>query len=273
MEAHDLAFDRNAYLDQRDEDAQTVSSAAPFTGTKGPTDDYFNARRQDYMNRGPHAAQTPDDLPYEISRMPTTNSMSSTENLIQYPPQYTSPQQDPRYGSRPSFEQPSYDYYGQQGMSQRGMEIAQAARGHAPRPSGSGTVTPPYPQYRPDSRQSGNGRATPPFPHQGGNGRATPPAFAQDPDSRPGTPPYAQRPDSRPATPPYANRPDSRNGSPSYAHSPQTNQRPLHASRPSQQSMDFARRYSPAGQLGRQEERARDPYERMQDGSPEQRRR
>lgn len=271
MEAHDLTFDRNAYLQQRDEDAMTVSSAAPFTGTKGPNDDYFNARRQDYMNRGPHAVQTPDDLPYELSRMPTTNSISSTDNLIQYPPQYTSlsSRQDPNHGRQASFEQPAYDYYGQQGMSQQGIEMAQRSRAHVPRPSGTGTVTPPYAQARPDSRQSANGRATPPYPQ----------AFAQRPDSRPGTPPYAQRPDLRPGTPPYGQRPDSRNGQ--YVHSSPTNQRPMNPSRLSQQSMDFGRGYPPAGQMdrqgerrwGEQEERVREPYERMQGGSPEQGRR
>jgi hypothetical protein len=166
LETHDLAFDRNAYLRQRDEDAMTVSSANALGGTKAAEggDDYFNQRRAEYLKNGAAGGRdspfggrdspyeggrdspfgtplhTPDDLPFELSRMPahSTNSpSSSTEQLIQYPPSYSSPQQlhqqrrghVPQHsvGSQVSLEQ----FYGQQ----REMQAQHAAfHNYAPPP-------------------------------------------------------------------------------------------------------------------------------------------
>ncbi|KAM0747717.1 DUF221-domain-containing protein [Meredithblackwellia eburnea MCA 4105] len=110
LEEHDLQYDRTAYLRQRDEDAMTVTTA--YAGAKseaGPGDDYFNQRRREYLKHGVMGSgspmQTPgtDDLPYELSRMPTAESQ---ENLIQYPPRYGSPsplpmQSPPQHQSPP----------------------------------------------------------------------------------------------------------------------------------------------------------------------------
>lgn len=149
LESHDLAFDRNAYLRQRDEDAMTVSSANALGGIKSEAGhDYFDQRRAEYLKNGAPGApggrnspygsgrdspfgtppmHTPEgDLPYELSRMPTHNGSTqspygSTEQLIQYPPSYTSPQHQQQQrgrghapqmsgGSQVSLDQ----YYGQQ---------------------------------------------------------------------------------------------------------------------------------------------------------------
>ncbi|KAK4051504.1 hypothetical protein OIO90_004718 [Microbotryomycetes sp. JL221] len=110
LEQHDLMLDRQAYLAQRDEDAMTVSSAAILGQNKAlesgiDDDDYFSQRRAEYMKHGAvHGGSvvtpganaygtpigTPDDLPFELSRMP--QGSASTEQLIQYPPSYSSPQ-------------------------------------------------------------------------------------------------------------------------------------------------------------------------------------
>lgn len=176
LETHDLAFDRNAYLRQRDEDAMTVSSANALGGTKAAEggDDYFNQRRAEYLKNGAHGGrespfggrdspygggrdspygtplQTPDDLPFELSRMPvhSTNSpSSSTEQLIQYPPSYSSPQQlhqqrgrghapqNSSISSQVSLEQ----YYGQQrDMQAQHAAYHQYAPQYAPPPSQGG---------------------------------------------------------------------------------------------------------------------------------------
>lgn len=108
LESHDLTMDRGTYLRQRDEDEQTVSTAmgmgakSPSTmGRGGSNDDYFNARRADYLNKGAYG-QTSDGLPYELRRTDTQATgvttpgagamvaSSSQENLIQYPPMYNS---------------------------------------------------------------------------------------------------------------------------------------------------------------------------------------
>ncbi|SCZ94465.1 BZ3500_MvSof-1268-A1-R1_Chr12-2g03916 [Microbotryum saponariae] len=112
LEESQLAFDRNAYLHQRDEDAMTISSAtqlqaSPGTGPgMGPGaagryvdgGDYFNTRREQYLQHGASKNGSPlgtpiddMDVPNELSRMPTGGTMgpnSSTDQLIQYPPSY-----------------------------------------------------------------------------------------------------------------------------------------------------------------------------------------
>ncbi|KAK4049970.1 hypothetical protein OIV83_003794 [Microbotryomycetes sp. JL201] len=141
LEQHDLMLDRNAYLAQRDEDAMTVSSAAILGQNKAlesgyEDDDYFSQRRAEYMKHGanrygsqagtpggdallgndgsPYGTPigTPDDLPHELSRMPqSTNSPSaSTDQLIQYPPSYSSPQSRAGavYGHAPQPSQQSF---------------------------------------------------------------------------------------------------------------------------------------------------------------------
>ncbi|KAM0786205.1 hypothetical protein ACM66B_007009 [Microbotryomycetes sp. NB124-2] len=143
LEQHDLMLDRNAYLAQRDEDAMTVSSAAILGQNKAlesgyEDDDYFSQRRAEYMKHGagrygsqagtpggetllgqgggsPYGTPvgTPDDLPHELSRMPqsTHSPSASTEQLIQYPPSYSSPQSRSNgvvYGHAPSQSQQSF---------------------------------------------------------------------------------------------------------------------------------------------------------------------
>ncbi|GAA5992952.1 hypothetical protein JCM5350_003057 [Sporobolomyces pararoseus] len=112
MEAHDLTVDRMAYLRERDEDAQTVTTAMTgFTpGVQhaqrgGSVDDYFDAKRAEYMRHGANRSvasglETPDELPFELRQMPVDDPMNaSTENLLSYPPSYTSPpQQQQLYG-------------------------------------------------------------------------------------------------------------------------------------------------------------------------------
>ncbi|KAI5480148.1 hypothetical protein MNV49_001808 [Pseudohyphozyma bogoriensis] len=178
LESHDLAYDRAAYLRQRDEDAMTVSTAAAFAGkeTGGPPGgDYFEQRRQQYLNHGPdfmsRDAQTPDDLPVELSRMPTGES---TENLIPtYPPRYGSPQARHAH----NFSQHSFasthsfgDPYAQGGAGAQDVEMVQQysrggyAQQQAPRPDSRGEDSRPSSrteQYRPDSRTQT--RTPPPF--------------------------------------------------------------------------------------------------------------
>ena len=122
LEEHDLQYDRTAYLRQRDDDAMTVSTAFAGTKTEGPPDDYFNQRRAAYLAHGTPGT-TPGDveLPYELSRMPTTNSMGSQENLIQYPPRYASPTQR---GHHPNLSQQSFD----SSFNQNGSYQAQDAQ-------------------------------------------------------------------------------------------------------------------------------------------------
>lgn len=91
----------------------TVSSAAVLgqnTKVEPAESDYFNARKAEYLRHGAtHSGAesyaygtpvgTPDDLPFELSRMPTHGGSpnASTEHLIQYPPTYSSPHsRDPR---------------------------------------------------------------------------------------------------------------------------------------------------------------------------------
>lgn len=117
LDSHELAFDRGAYLRERDEDAQTVSSAAqtPFShhGSKngGLGDDYFNMRGQDYANRSAYA-QTADDLPYEMQLRPRPTlshaPQGSTDNLIQYPPRWDEP---PPPSFDPNYSQQSFESY------------------------------------------------------------------------------------------------------------------------------------------------------------------
>ncbi|KAK4699727.1 calcium permeable stress-gated cation channel, partial [Phenoliferia sp. Uapishka_3] len=113
LEAHDLQYDRTAYLRQRDEDAMTVSTAFAGTKTEGPPDDYFAQRRANYLAHGTPGAGSPGatpadvDLPYELSRMPTKMSSESTDNLISYPPRYTSPVGG--RGHHPNLSQQSFD--------------------------------------------------------------------------------------------------------------------------------------------------------------------
>ncbi|GAA6019485.1 hypothetical protein JCM11491_000973 [Sporobolomyces phaffii] len=113
MEAHDLTVDRMAYLRERDEDAQTVTTAmtgftpgAQQPSRGGSVDDYFGAKRAEYMKHGASrstasALDTPDELPFELRQMPHDSDPpnASTENLLSYPPSYSSPpQQQPFYG-------------------------------------------------------------------------------------------------------------------------------------------------------------------------------
>ncbi|GAA5905515.1 hypothetical protein JCM6882_004773 [Rhodosporidiobolus microsporus] len=171
MEQHDLAVDRNAWLRERDEDAMTVTTAMDFArtpGTPGPGsvaggDDYFAARRAEYMKHGanmsrsstPFDAGTPEELlPLELQRMPTLagedaqftggygTPNGSTENLIQaqYPPSYSSPQGrgSPRMGGhRPNFSQSSFSTLGGGGYDLGGgahpLEMAQYGAPGGPR--------------------------------------------------------------------------------------------------------------------------------------------
>ncbi|GAA5973539.1 hypothetical protein JCM11641_007107 [Rhodosporidiobolus odoratus] len=142
MEAHDLTVDRHAWLRSREEDEMTTTTAMDIArrGTPGPGsvaggDDYFAARRAEYLKEGAemsrsntsYTAGTPDEelLPLELQRMPTygpdggsdgafygaAKPHESTENLIHssYPPQYSPPSHraSPAMGHRANFSQSS----------------------------------------------------------------------------------------------------------------------------------------------------------------------
>lgn len=143
MEEHDLAFDRDAYLAERDDDTMTVSTAPMYTGGKTPSKeqgDYFNARRQDYLNRGA-TPQTTDELPDELQRMPINERFdTSTDNLIQrpsYPPQYSSDMPPPVPRLPTSYSQQSFEhqsavesyYGGGNGSGYQGMELTEQNTG------------------------------------------------------------------------------------------------------------------------------------------------
>ncbi|GAA6011585.1 hypothetical protein JCM10207_002668 [Rhodosporidiobolus poonsookiae] len=142
MAEHDLSVDRNAWLRERQDDEVTVTTAMDLRtpgagpgGAPGGGNDYFAARRAEYLKHGanmsrsstPFDAGTPEELlPLELQRMPTATGGNdafyngggtpnqSTENLIQYPPQYTSPSQrgSPQLGHRANFSQSSFSTLG-----------------------------------------------------------------------------------------------------------------------------------------------------------------
>ncbi|GAA6040001.1 hypothetical protein JCM8097_002661 [Rhodosporidiobolus ruineniae] len=140
MEQHDLAVDRNAWLRERDEDAMTVTTAPMLGGHGGGPGsvggaDEFAAKRAEYLRHGAHMSRsstpfigTPEEElrdPYEMQRMATIGGddarfdgagtpNASTENLIQYPPQYSSPQGrgSPRMGHKPNFSTSSFSTLG-----------------------------------------------------------------------------------------------------------------------------------------------------------------
>ncbi|GAA5853364.1 hypothetical protein JCM9279_005766 [Rhodotorula babjevae] len=152
IDAHNLEVDRGAYLRQRDEDEATVTTAAALgQHRRGPgsvagssafggtvDDDYFSARRAEYLKTGasrsttPYNPGTPEELPFELQRMPTFDSgavtpggdalysttNASTEHLIgaaagaAYPPSYGSP----RAGHRANMSTASFGSAGGQGV-------------------------------------------------------------------------------------------------------------------------------------------------------------
>lgn len=206
MEAHDLAFDRHAYLTGRhlDDDTMTVSTATPFetkhSKENGDEADYFNVRRQDYLNRGAQA-QTTDGLPYELSRMPTNNTMGSQENLIQaYPPQYSSPPQQDRnyYGGYPQQQQRPQSTAGAMGMRQGGYDRQQSMTSFDNSMEQEYYQSPPR-QSTPPRSSSRNDQARTMSPQSGG--RTTPLQYSQEPQyaspPRQGTPgTYSRRQES-----------------------------------------------------------------------------
>ncbi|GAA5846360.1 hypothetical protein JCM5353_005262 [Sporobolomyces roseus] len=162
MEAHDLTVDRMAYLRERDEDAQTVTTAMtgltpgyPGQPQRGESvDDYFGVRRAEYMKHGASKSTasgmgTPDELPFEFRQMPMDDPPNaSTENLLTYPPSYSSPSQ----------HQP----YGRVTVPMHRSNLSQTSLGGG---GGGGFEYPPSNPPRPDSRSTMNtvsgGRMTP----------------------------------------------------------------------------------------------------------------
>lgn len=129
--------------------------------------DTFDARRQDYLDRGAFA-QTADDLP-ELKRMQTQGSipgaMSSTDNLIQYPPSYP-PQyvsQSSSYSGAPSSRRPS-DY----GQSRQQSDFSQTSTPYENEKYFQGVDLTAQPQYDTNSgRPSLDSRSgTPPHQYQ-----------------------------------------------------------------------------------------------------------
>lgn len=150
IDAHNLEVDRTAYLRQREDDEATVTTAAALgQHRRGPgsvagssafggtvDDDYFSARRAEYLKSGAVASRsttpfnpgTPDELPFELQRMPTFDggavtpggdalysaTNASTEQLISatagaaYPPSYGSP----RAGHRANMSTASFSSVG-----------------------------------------------------------------------------------------------------------------------------------------------------------------
>lgn len=185
MEAHDLTVDRMAYLRERDEDAQTVTTAMTgFTpgvhhGQRGGSvDDYFDAKRAEYMRHGASRSVvsglgTPDELPFELRQMPVDDPINaSTENLLAYPPSYSSP---------PQLQQG----YGRSSAPMHRSNLSQSSFGGGIAGPTGGYDYPP----RPDSRSTMNtfgGRITP-QQAQGGfydYGRGAVPAAAPLADGR-----------------------------------------------------------------------------------------
>ncbi|GAA5914365.1 uncharacterized protein JCM6883_003166 [Sporobolomyces salmoneus] len=183
MEAHDLTVDRMAYLRERDEDAQTVTTAMTgFTpGTQygqrnGSVDDYFDAKRADYLRHGASQSvvsglETPDELPFELRQMPVDDPLNaSTENLLAYPPSYSSPPQQQQA-------------YGRSGTPMHRSNLSQSSfgGGGGVLPGGTGYDYPPRPESR-STINTMNGRMTPQQSQGGGfydnpriaNGRMTP---------------------------------------------------------------------------------------------------
>jgi len=154
LEAHDLQFDRSAYLRQRDEDAMTVTSAGPLASVRGvgpasAEDDYFAQRRKEYMEGAGSeylAARTPglDDLPEELARMPTNGS---TEQLIGAGAGYG-------YGGQPAYPpsaQANYppSYSGRNSPSwQAGHAQGQGTRNESQTSFGSQDFTAAYPYHQ-----------------------------------------------------------------------------------------------------------------------------
>ncbi|GAA5908026.1 hypothetical protein JCM5296_004359 [Sporobolomyces johnsonii] len=200
MDAHDLAVDRMAYLRERDDDAQTVTTAMtghPARG--GSTDDYFSARRAEYLKHGANLSRsstpfnpgTPDELPYELQRMPTfdnTSPNASTENLIQYPPVYSSPPQlsrgSPRMGHQPNLSQSSFSTVGGGGSAAPGYmyDFPPSTRPDSRASAMGGRTTPQQQDWRP---QHGASRSQQSFSSFDFGGAVPPPASA--PMSRPGS--------------------------------------------------------------------------------------
>jgi len=166
IDAHNLEVDRGAYLRQRDEDEATVTTAAALgQHRRGPgsvagssafggtgDDDYFSARRAEYLKTGasrsttPYNPGTPEELPFELQRMPTFDggavtpggdalysaANASTEHLIgaaagaAYPPSYGSP----RAGHRANMSTTSFGsaggsqgVYGEYGTPSRRQSV------------------------------------------------------------------------------------------------------------------------------------------------------
>lgn len=118
LDEHNLQYDRVAYLRQRDDDEQSISTAL---GPGGGKEDYIMAgRRADYLRNGPAStigrfttdspgATPADELGgFDFGRVHTNQSQDA---LISYPPSYATPP-----GARPGTQSPagsqvSLDYY------------------------------------------------------------------------------------------------------------------------------------------------------------------
>ncbi|GAA6058859.1 hypothetical protein JCM10212_002803 [Sporobolomyces blumeae] len=259
MEAHDLTVDRMAYLRERDDDAQTVTTAMTpgFSGQSqrgASVDDYFGQRKAEYLKHGASRSMvsvsdpfaTPDDLPFEFRQMPLHPAddppNASTENLLAYPPSYSSPPQGGGYmaGGRVRPDGSSVPMH-RSNLSQGSFSSMTMAGGagydYPPRPDSrstmntlmnapSGRMTPQHsqpfyppqhqssPQQRPIPNRSGSvplAAGFPPQPNRSGSVPLGPGGTASPYDYHPRSGP-APAPSIPMASPPISSSPEPMRG-------------------------------------------------------------